>query len=51
MAKQIGFTLPVQSSDGLDEFYVSKCNKIAVDLLEDWKNWTNLKHHLSGPPA
>jgi chromosomal replication initiation ATPase DnaA len=51
MAKQIGFTLPVQSSDGIDEFYVSKCNKIAVDLLEDWKNWPNLKHTLSGPPA
>ena len=51
MAKQIGFTLPVQSSDGIDEFYVSKCNKVAVDLLEDWKNWPNLKHTLSGPPA
>jgi hypothetical protein len=37
MAKQIGLVLPVQSSDGIDEFYVSKCNKIAVSLLEDWK--------------
>ena len=51
MAEQIGLTLPVQSSDGIDEFYVSKCNKIAVSLLEDWENWPDLKHTLSGPPA
>ncbi len=51
MAEQIGFSLPVQSSEGIDEFYISECNKMAVNLLEDWKNWPNLKHVLSGPPA
>ena len=51
MAEQIGLSLPVQSSEGIDEFYISDCNTMAVNLLEDWKNWPNLKHILSGPPA
>tara|TARA_B100000927_G_C16374515_1_gene432924 strand:- start:236 stop:901 length:666 start_codon:yes stop_codon:yes gene_type:complete len=51
MAEQIGLSLPVHSSEGIDEFYISECNKMAVNLLEDWKNWPNLKHVLSGPPA
>ena len=51
MAEQIGLSLPVQSSEGIDEFYISECNKMAVNLLEDWKNWPSLKHVLSGPPA
>lgn len=51
MAKQIGLVLPVQSSEGIDEYYVSECNSMAVNLLGDWKNWPNLKHTLSGPPA
>ena len=51
MAEQIGLSLPVQSSEGIDEFYISACNTMAVNLLEDWKNWPNLKHILSGPPA
>ena len=51
MAEQIGLGLPVQSSEGIDEFYISDCNTMAVNLLEDWKNWPNLKHTLSGPPA
>ena len=51
MAEQIGLSLPVQSSEGIDEFYISDCNTMAVNLLEDWKNWPNLKHTLSGPPA
>ena len=42
MAEQIGLSLPVQSSEGIDEFYISDCNKMAVNLLEDWKNWPNL---------
>ena len=51
MAEQIGLSLPVQSSEGIDEFYLSDCNKMAVNLLEDWRNWPNFKHTLSGPPA
>ena len=51
MAEQIGLSLPVHSSEGIDEFYISECNKMAVNLLEDWKNWPNLKHVLSGPPT
>ena len=51
MAEQIGLSLPVQSFEGIDEFYISDCNTMAVNLLEDWKNWPNLKHTLSGPPA
>ncbi len=51
MAEQIGLSLPVQSLEGIDEFYISECNEMAVNLLEDWKNWPNLKHVLSGPPA
>ena len=51
MAEQIGLSLPVQSSEGIDEFYISDCNTMAVNLLENWKNWPNLKHILSGPPA
>jgi chromosomal replication initiation ATPase DnaA len=51
MAEQIGLSLPVQSSEGIDEFYISECNKMAVNLLGNWKNWPSLKHVLSGPPA
>ena len=42
MAEQIGLSLPVQSSEGIDELYISDCNTMAVILLEDWKNWPNL---------
>ena len=51
MAEQIGLSLPFESFEGIDEFYISDCNTMAVNLLEDWKNWPNLKHTLSGPPA
>ena len=48
MAEQIGL---ITSSivEGIDEFYISACNTMAVNLLEDWKNWPNLKHILSDP--
>ena len=49
MAEQIGLSLPVQSSSGIDDFLLSDCNSMAVSLLEDWENWPNLKHTLSGP--
>ena len=51
MAEQIGLSLPVQSSSGIDDFLISDCNSMAVSLLEDWENWPNLKHTLSGPAA
>ena len=51
MAEQIGLSLPVQSSSGIDDFLISDCNSMALSLLEDWENWPNLKHTLSGPAA
>ena len=51
MAEQICLSLPVQSSSGIDDFLISDCNSMALSLLEDWENWPNLKHTLSGPAA
>ena len=51
MAEQIGLSLPVYSSSGIDDFLISDCNSMALSLLEDWRNWPNLKHTLSGPAA
>ena len=51
MAEQIGLSLPIQSSSGIDDFLISDCNSMALSLLEDWENWPNLKHTLSGPAA
>ena len=47
--KQLAFDLPSRPALGKSDFFISDCNSIAVKLMEDWSNWPNRQHILSGP--
>ena len=47
--KQLAFDLPSRPALGKNDFFISDCNSIAVKLMEDWSNWPNRQHILSGP--
>ena len=47
--KQLAFDLPSRPALGKSDFFISDCNSIAVKLMEDWSNWPNRQHVLSGP--
>ena len=47
--KQLIFDLPCRTVLGRGDFFVSQSNAIALSLIEDWQNWPNAKHTLSGP--
>ena len=47
--KQLIFDLPSRTALGRSDFFVSQSNTIALSLIEDWQNWPNAKHTLSGP--
>ena len=46
--KQLAFDLPSRPALGKSDFFISDCNLMAVKLLEDWSNWPNRQHVLSG---
>ena len=46
--KQLIFELPSRPALGRGDFFVSQSNSIALSLLEDWHNWPERKHTLSG---
>ncbi len=47
--KQLAFDLPSRPALGKSDFFISDCNSIAAKLMEDWSNWPNRQHILSGP--
>ena len=49
MTKQLAFDLPSRPALGKSDFFISDCNSMAVKLMEDWENWPNRQHILSGP--
>jgi chromosomal replication initiation ATPase DnaA len=49
MAKQLLFDLPVRVARGRDDFIVSGCNQVAVDLIDQWPEWQNGAAVLVGP--
>ena len=51
MDKQLVFDLPSRMSLDRGNFFVSKSNDTAVNLIEDWRNWPQKKHFLSGPKS
>ncbi|MGB5865732.1 MAG: DnaA/Hda family protein [Sulfitobacter sp.] len=51
MATQLGFDLPVRTARGRSDFLVAPSNAMAVAMIENWRNWTNAKMVLSGPPG
>ena len=51
MATQLTFELPFLASHDRGDFFVSCSNEMAVQFIEDWKNWPLRKHVLSGPKS
>ena len=51
MDKQLVFDLPSRMSLDRGNFFVSKSNETAVNLIEDWRNWPQKKHFLTGPKS
>ena len=51
MDRQLAFELPSRTSLDKGDFFISQSNKIAVSLIEDWKNWPLKKHFLNGPKS
>ena len=51
MATQLTFDLPCLPSHDRGDFFVSNSNEMAVQFIENWKNWPLKKHVLSGPKS
>ena len=51
MATQLTFDLPFLPSHDRGDFFVSNSNEMAVQFIENWKNWPQKKHVLSGPKS
>ena len=51
MDKQLVFDLPSRMSLDKGDFFISKSNETAVNLIEDWQNWPLKKHFLCGPKS
>lgn len=47
--EQLIFDLPSRTALARGDFFVSQSNAIALALIEDWQNWPDCKHTLSGP--
>ncbi len=48
-SEQLLLPLPLRSARGRDDFFVAKCNALAVQQLDDWQNWPHGKLALIGP--
>ncbi len=51
MPKQLPLDLPVRTSLGREDFFVSPANAAAVALIDQWPNWPSHAAILSGPPG
>lgn len=51
MSEQLVFELPHRPALGADDFLVSKCNREAVRLIDNWPGWPSAIHAISGPAA
>ena len=49
MAQQLGLNLPGRTARGRDDFFVAPSNRLALALIEGWRNWSGGKLVLSGP--
>ncbi|SLN49594.1 DnaA regulatory inactivator Hda [Aquimixticola soesokkakensis] len=49
MNRQLVFDLPVREALGLEDFFVSPSNSLALAALEGWQNWPSGKLALIGP--
>lgn len=49
MAQQLGLKLPSRTARGRDDFFVSAGNRMALAMIDGWRNWPNGKLVLTGP--
>ncbi len=47
--RQLVLDLPLRSARGKEDFFVSGCNRAAVDLIDRWPNWPYWAAIVSGP--
>ncbi len=48
-SEQFVLPLPVHTARGRDDFFVAPCNAFALQTLENWHEWPDLKLALTGP--
>ncbi|ODA66459.1 hypothetical protein A7A08_02582 [Methyloligella halotolerans] len=51
MREQLVLDLPHRAALGADDFLVSDCNRLAVELIDAWPEWNAPAQLLVGPPA
>ena len=51
MATQFTFDLSFLPSHDRGDFFISSSNEMAVQFVEEWKNWPLRKHVLTGPKS
>ncbi len=51
MREQLVLDLPHRAALGADDFLVSECNRLAVELIDAWPHWSAPAQLLVGPPA
>lgn len=49
MSEQLTFDLPISTSLGLGDFFVSPANHAAVEAIQAWQTWPDAKLLLVGP--
>ena len=50
-AMQLNLDFPLRPALGAEDFFVSKTNQAAIDLLDNWPNWPAHAVYLQGPEA
>lgn len=50
MAQQLLFDLPVRTARGRNDFLVTDCNADAVNVLDQWPDWSSVAACLVGAP-
>ena len=48
---QLALNLPHRPADGREDFFVTSCNKPALDFIDRWPNWPAPFAVLCGPPG
>ena len=48
---QLALDLPHRPADGREDFFVTSCNKPALDFIDHWPNWPAPFAVLCGPPG
>lgn len=49
MSEQLVFDLPHRPALGADDYLVSACNRVAVDLVDAWPGWPHRVQLIEGP--